>query len=399
MKIRIRNFLIFGAIGLGLIPVFVVGLFTYMNATKTPLHPSLQNVPFVTAPAVAAGWEDTVMQARETAIASLVEQNLPGMSVAVGVNGELVWAEGFGWADLEERVKYTPDTRFRIGTASTAITSAAAGLLIEQNRLKLDENIRTYVPEFPAKQWPVTVRQLMSGTAGIRGDGGDEEDLRAHCERPAEGLRKFSDSDLRYEPGSEFRYSSYGWILMSAAIEAAAGDSFNAFVRRNIFEPLGMTDTRLDSPSASLSNQANFYFPRFKADPTYGPQEPMEADFSCFSGAAGFVSTSADLARFGMAVSGGKLLQPATVHMLQAPQKTSGGKDTGYGLGWDLETATLAGEAVVIAGHDGVLMGGNVSSLMIFRERGIVVAVISNTAFADTYAIGLKVAEAFAKKR
>jgi CubicO group peptidase (beta-lactamase class C family) len=125
----------------------------------------------------------------------------------------------------------------------------------------------------------------------------------------------------------------------------------------------------------------------------------MEADFSCFFGAAGFVSTSTDLARFGLAVNNGKLLQPATVQMLQAPQQTASGKDTGYGLGWDLETATLAGQPIVVVGHDGVLMGGNVASLMIFRERGLVVAVISNTAFADTYAIGLKVAEAFATKK
>jgi serine beta-lactamase-like protein LACTB len=399
MKIRLRSLLILGAIGLGLIPVFVVSLFTYMNATKTPLHPVLTDVPSVAASAPSPAWAAAVTEAREAALTGLVTQNLPGLSVAVGVGGEIIWSEGFGWADLEERVKYTPATRFKIGTTSSTFTSAAAGLLLEQGRLKLDEKIQTYVPEFPVKQLPMTLRQVMGGVAGLRIDAGDEEDLSTNCDRPVDGLKKFADKDLRYQPGTQFRYSSYGWILVSAAIEAAAGEPFNSFMRKQIFEPLGMKDTRPDSPSAAASNQAQFYFPKFNANPTYGPQEPMQVDHSCFAGAAAFLSTPSDLVRFGMAVNSGKLLKPETVQLLQTSQRLSSGEETGYGLGWDLEPATLDGESTVLVGHDGDLMGGMVSSLMIFRDRGIVVAVISNTAHADTRAIGLKVAEAFAKKK
>ena len=87
----------------------------------------------------------------------------------------------------------TPDTRFRIGTASTALTSAAAGLLLEKGRLKLDDEIQTYVPAFPEKQWPVTLRQVMGHMAGVRTDGGDEGPLfTEHCERPVEALQYFA---------------------------------------------------------------------------------------------------------------------------------------------------------------------------------------------------------------
>lgn len=97
----------------------------------------------------------------------------------------IVWAEGFGWADLENRVPVAPDRRFRIGTASTALTSAAVGLLLEKDRLKLDDEIQVYVPEFPEKQWPVTLRQLMGRVAGVANDGGDEGPrFTKHCERP-----------------------------------------------------------------------------------------------------------------------------------------------------------------------------------------------------------------------
>src|SRR5918996_1823527 len=134
----------------------------------------------------------------------------------------MVWAEGFGWVDLENRVPVTPEHRFRIGTASKVLTSAAVGKLLEKDRLKLDAEIQTYVPEFPKKEWPVTLRQLMAHTAGVRTDGGDEGPLFSkRCERPVEALQHFADKSLLFEPGTQYRYSRYGWIVVSAVIEAA----------------------------------------------------------------------------------------------------------------------------------------------------------------------------------
>jgi CubicO group peptidase (beta-lactamase class C family) len=95
-------------------------------------------------------------------------------------------------------------------------------------------------------------------------------------------------------------------------------------------------------------------------------------------------------------VAGGKLLQPSTVQLLQASQRLPTGEETGYGLGWDLETVTLAGKPTVVVGHDGDSLGGMVTSLMLVRERGIVVAVTSNISYADTASVALKIAEAFA---
>ena len=316
--------------------------------------------------------------------------------MAVGAGSDIVWAEGFGWADLENRVKVGPDTRFRIGTASTALTSAAAGLLLEKGRLKLDDEIQTYVPAFPRKQWPVTVRQLMAHLAGVRNDGGDEGPLfSTHCERPVEALQAFAERPLLFEPGTRYRYSSYGWILVSTAVEAAADEPFLTFMRNQIFEPLGMENTRADTSTAASADRATSYFPRFAADPRYGPDLMRPLDYSCYAGASVFVSTPSDLVRFGLAINRGKLLQPATVQLLQASQRLPSGEETGYGLGWDLETAALAGEQTRMAGHDGDILGGTVASFMTF-PGGLVVAVTSNISYADTYAVGLKIAEAFA---
>jgi CubicO group peptidase (beta-lactamase class C family) len=210
----------------------ILGLFAYMSATATPLHPDAQSVQSVTHSAAPREWTDAAERGRQIVRAEIIGQNLPGLSVAVGAAGDVVWAEGFGWANIESRVPVEPGTLFRIGGASIPLTSAAAGLLIEKNRLKLDDEIHKYVTEFPKKQWPVTLRQVMGHTAGIKGDGGDEEPLfAARCERTADALQRFAESPLRFEPGTQFHYSTFGWILVSAAVEAAADERFFRFMR------------------------------------------------------------------------------------------------------------------------------------------------------------------------
>lgn len=396
-KNRIHTWLAVMVAGIGLLVAALLGLWAYMSATP-PLHPDAQSVR-TEAASVDAAWAAAADEARAIVRAAVAEQNLPGLSVAVGTDDRIVWAEGFGWADIESRVAVTPDTRFRLGTASTALTSVAAGLLIEQGRLRLDEKIQTYVPEFPEKPWPVTVRQVMGHLAGIRTDGGDEGPLLGTpCKRPVEGLEAFKDRDLLFEPGTQFRYSAYGWILMSAAIEAVANEPFLTFVRRQVFEPLGMHDTKADVATEAIADRATPYFPRFAADPRYGPDVMREVHYSCYAGASVFVSTPSDLVRFAMAIDSGALLAPATVQLLQSSQRLPSGEDTGYGLGWDLETATIAGAPTPVIGHDGESLGGMVASFMTLPEHGLAIAVTSNTSYADTYALALRIAEVFAKK-
>jgi serine beta-lactamase-like protein LACTB, mitochondrial len=397
-KSRVEIWLALMVLAVGAVLAAILGLFAYMSMTATPLHPDAQLVPSVTRSEPLSKWTDAARQGRQIVRSGVAGQNLPGVSVAVGVDGDIVWAEGFGWADLAKRVAVTPDTRFRIANVSNALTSAAVGLLLEKHKLNLDDEIQAYVPEFPEKQWPVTLRQLMGHVAGVRNDAGDEEPLSERCERTVDGLRRFAERPLLFEPGTRYRTSSYGWILVSAAVEDAAGEPFFTFMRVQVFEPLGMAATRPDSAADPIVDRATFYFPRFAGDTRYGPELAREGDHSCFAGAGAFLSTPSDLVRFGMAINGGKLLQPATVEMLQTPQRLISGDQTEYGLGWQLETASLAGEPTRVAGHGTKkdFIGGT-ASLITFPERGIVVAVTSNISFADTHSIGLSIAQAFAE--
>lgn len=395
---RAETWLTLVVLAVGGVLTLVAGLHTYITSTATPLHPEPDKVSSVRQGEAAPAWADAADRARRAARAGLVDQNLPGLSVAVGVSGEVVWAEGFGWADLDSHAPVTPKTRFRIGTASIPLTAAAVGLLLESGGLALDDEIRTYVPEFPKKEWPVTLRQVMGHTAGIGSDGGDEGPLFGeHCDRPVDALPHFADAALRFEPGTRYQYSRYGFILVSAAIEAAAGESFLGFMRSRVFDPLGMKDTRADSDAEGSPGRATPYFPRYAAQPRYGPDPMRPLDYSCYAGSSVFVSTPSDLVRFGLAMGRGTLLKPDTVRLLQTTQRLASGDETGYGLGWDLETVSLAGTPTPVAGHDGDALGGIVSSLMMFGDRGLVVAVITNTSYADTPSIAVHVAEAFAE--
>jgi serine beta-lactamase-like protein LACTB len=397
---RTETWLIVFVLGVGMVLLGVFGLNVYMSATATPLHPDASNIPSTTHADPSGEWAAAVERARGIMRAGLTEQNLPGLSVAVGVDGAIVWAEGFGFANLESREPVTPNHRFRIGTASNLLTSAAVGLLLEKERLNLDEEIQTYVPEFPKKQWPVTLRQLMAHTSGVRNDSGDEGPLFSQsCDRPVDAFEHFADSDLRFEPGTAYRYSSFGWIVVSAAVETAAKQPFLSFMQEHVFDPLAMRDTRADSATKEIADRVTPYFPKFAADPRYGPDPMRDIDLSCYAGASVFLSTPSDLVRFAMAINNGTLLQPATVEMLQTSQRLTSGEQTGYGLGWDLETVSLRGQQTPMVGHNGEVLGGIAMSLMTFRDPGMVVAVMANTSYADTPALTLKIAETFAEHR
>jgi serine beta-lactamase-like protein LACTB, mitochondrial len=399
---RLHTWLAVFVVAIGLLVTAVLAMFLYMFVTG-PLHSDPDSLPSIARDKPSNEWLDAAGRGRQIMHDALVEQNLPGLSVAVGVGGDIVWAEGFGWADLEKRVAVAPETRFPIGSASIALTSAAVGLLLEQNKLALDRKVQTYAPEVPEKDWPVTVGQLMAHTAGVADDGGEQGPLFGkHCERPVDGLRILAgfERQLRFTPGTQFLRTNYGWIIVSAAVEGAAGEPFTVFMQKQIFEPLGMGATIVASTGEPMADRATSYFPRFMAAPRYGAQPWDPQDLSCFAGGGAFLSTPSDLVRFGMAVNSGRLLQPATVKLLQTPQRLPSGQETGYGLGWDVRNVTLAGAHTRWIGHEGTLsMGGNMASLITFPERGIAVAVTTNISYADTVSLAVRVAEAFAVSR
>jgi CubicO group peptidase (beta-lactamase class C family) len=399
-KLRKETWITLIVVAVGLPIAGLAAVLMYMNVTAAPLHPKPEDVTSVMGTAPSARWSGAAEAARRRVRTGISAQNAPGLSVAVAIGQDIVWTEGFGWANVENRTPVTPNTLFRIGHTSKALTAAAVGLLLERGQLRLEDEIQVSVPAFPKKQWPITLRQLMGHLAGVRHYLGEEADVpTGHCDRAADALPTFANDPLLFEPQTKSQYSTYGWILVSAAVEAAAHEPFFSFMRTQVFKPLGMEDTVPDSGSLSSPNLATFYFPRFSGDNEFGQVVAPAVDYSCFSGAGAFLSTPSDLARFGMAMGSRKLLKPETIGLLETPQQIASGKDTEYGLGWTVETFPLAGQPTQLVSHASRSLLGGSTAFMIFPQRDIVVAVTTNTSYANLRAIALDVAMAFAESK
>ena len=185
--------------------------------------------------------------------------NIPGLSVAVGMGSEVLWSEGFGFSDLTHEVKVVPLTRFRIGSVSKPFTAAAVAHLVEDGALDLDAPVRTYVPTWPAKRWPITTRQVAGHIAGIRHYRGMENFSAAPYPTVLAGLEIFQDDSLLTEPGTAYAYSSYGWNLISAVVEGASGEPFLEYMDAVVFEPLGMSNTTADWVRPIIPHRTRFY--------------------------------------------------------------------------------------------------------------------------------------------
>lgn len=199
-----------------------------------------------------------IEQARAVALEAM-GRGIPGMAAAVAVNGQIVWSEGFGFADLENRVPVWPTTKFRVGSVSKPLTAAALAQLVEQGKLDLDAPVQKYVPGFPDKGQVITPRLLAGHLAGIRHYKGDEFLIARRYNSVNESLAIFKDDPLLHPPGTKFSYSSYGWNLLSAVVEAASGRDFLGYMDENVFQRLGLRDTVADYSDVIVFGRTRFY--------------------------------------------------------------------------------------------------------------------------------------------
>lgn len=361
--------------------------------TARPVHADAASVPAELAPTPRPRWAFATAEAARLARTKVADDWMPGLSIALGIDGELVFAGAFGWADVDARVPATLTTRYRIGSVSVPLTAAAAGLLVRQGKLDLDRPVQAYLPDFPEHAEPLTTRQAMAHTAGF-----GHPHIEGSCPRGhgtiADGLALFADARLRFAPGSDHRYSSHGWILVSAVVEAAAGQPFDRFMREAVFAPIGMQATALELAEESHSSSATLYHPRASADLKTGLEHPDPTFYRCYAGAGGFLSTPVDLVRFALAMEDASLLGPEISEMLETPVTLQSGKSTAYGLGWAVKDIAFGAGSTRLIGHPGYTIGGT-SSLRRYPQLGIVVAVSTNVSFAELAPLADQVAALF----
>lgn len=319
----------------------------------------------------AEDWPAEKVRRVEQAIeAERLRQQVVGLSVAIAENGMLRLTGGYGKADLENDVPAKPNTVYRLASISKPITAIAALQLAERGKLNLDAPVQSYVPSFPQKQWGVSLRDLLGHLGGIRHYQGTELDSTVHYTNVTEPLRIFAEDPLVHQPRSKYFYTTYGFNLIGAAVEAAAGTSFLTFLRENIFKPAGMVSIRADNQREIIRNRSRGY-----AKDKYGRIiNTALADTSNKIPGGGLCSTVFDLIALANAYDSGMLLKRSSMRDMTQPQRLLDGKRTGYGLGWNV--SPIAGRAAI--SHSGSQQGAR-TLLVLYPELKLSIVVMANS--------------------
>jgi CubicO group peptidase (beta-lactamase class C family) len=337
------------------------------------------------AAAKPAALKPSAIEAIEQAVsAEMARQSIPAISVAVADGGRLEWAQGFGMTDLENSVPATASSAYRLGSISKPITAVAAMQLVERGRLDLDAPIQKYVPSFPEKPWPITARLLLGHLSGIRHYNPGEIASTRHYTNLTEPLKIFAGDPLLFEPGSRYSYTTYGYVLLGAAVEAASGMKFVDYLRENIFGSARMAHIEQDDVFAIVPHRARGY----RRNASGKIENCGLADTSNKIPGGGLVSTAGDLIQFATALNAGLLVKKATLAEMFTSQKTRDGKPTSYGLGWSL--GERDGKKWV--GHTGAQQGTSTLLLMCPSE-GLAVAIMTNLEGVNPTALGQRIAQ------
>lgn len=348
----------------------------------------------------------------QRAIAALQAQNeaiaAPGYTAAVAINGEKIWAGSVGWANIERRVAMTPNTQLRVGSTSKAITSVGLAKLVSQGLLDLDAPISRYIDELPNPNWAnITSRQLASHMAGIPHYAQNTDFLGKlttlkgdeHFNDVADALMLFDESDMLFEPGEEFSYSSLGTVVLSAVMQAAAKQSYQSIMQEQVFTPLAMTQTNYEAPNRELDELASFYWRDYSDPERY--KSWIEVDLSHRLAGGGWVSTSQDLVKLGQSFINDSFIKPEIRKAFWTVQKLNNGEDNwqGYGIGWRIHELDLGeGFDKQLYMHHGGVSAGAQSFLMVLPKYKMSIAINANIktqVFGDFNKVSYELARLF----
>ncbi|HYK21514.1 MAG TPA: serine hydrolase [Pyrinomonadaceae bacterium] len=254
----------------------------------------------------------------------------PGLTIGF-IKDDVVWVKGYGFADLENKLPAKSDSAYRLASVTKSMTAVAIMQLVEKKKINLDAEVQTYVPYFPKKPWPVTVRQLLGHLGGISHyKNADQETRIKEHKSTREAIAIFQDFDLVAEPGTRYSYSSYGYNLLGAIVEAASGMPYGEYMKQNVWGPAGMTDTRMDDPQDLIPNRVRGY--RL----VNGEIKNSEfVDISSRFAAGGTRSTVPDLLKYARSIMEGRLLSSESTIAATTSMSTRDGRLTNYAMGWD----------------------------------------------------------------
>lgn len=303
---------------------------------------------------------------------AVAEEKLVGLSAAVSRGGTLVWEGWAGFADLENEVPASPGMVSRIASISKPMTAVAVMQLVEQGKMQLDARLQTYLPEFPQKEWPVLVRQLLNHTSGFpHYFKPGQSNSMVHYRSLAEAVADFQAEPLRFEPGTHFLYTTHGYTLLGAALEAASGEDYGGYMKAHVWGPAGMEQTRLEVAGELVAHRARGYT---RLPGGRGFRNAPYTDLSIKYPGGGIISNVGDLLRFGHAFLDNKLVCAATREQMTTPLPLKDGTEMRYAYGWQRGKDAQLGTVIW---HNGNQAGAS-SQLSLYPDAHIAVALLSN---------------------
>jgi len=276
-------------------------------------------------------------------------KNLPGLSIAIVKNGELVFTKGYGKRSLEDGRPVETNTMFAIGSVTKQFTCALVLMLAEEGKLSVHDKAAKYFPDLTRAN-DITLLDLMNNVSGYADYYPlDFVDRRMQKEiSPDELLRQYAGGKLDFEPGSRYSYSNTGFILLGRVVEKVSGEPFGEFLSRRILKPLGMEHTAYE-PDLTDDRLARGYTTFALSDPEYSAPEAR----GWIGAAGGIYSTTSDLAKWDMALIGGTVLKPESYELMTGPRKLNDGRLTEYGCG--LGVRMQSGRQILA--HNGAVSG------------------------------------------
>jgi len=337
---------------------------------------------FVLLSSLASATTATADELDDFINAQLRSQRIPGLALAVIKDGEVVKAAGYGVADRTSGAAVTTETVFKIGSISKPILATAVMRLVQEGRIRLDAPVRTYLQDAPSTWDSITVRHLLSHTAGLVRDADDFDPLKP---QPTSGQIRASAyrQSIRSKPGERMSYSNMGFAVVAELIGAVAGCPYEEYVEEHLLKPAGMTATHLytrtDAPQRARG---------------YSDNDKLLAavDWVAVPASGSYQSTVRDLAALDRALSSDTILTEDTRRLMWSPVVLSDGTAAQAGLGWGL--GPFAGRRRI--SHSGGLPGF-VSQYWRFPDERLTIVLLINLDDVDADTIMSGVAQRYLK--
>lgn len=283
---------------------------------------------FVLCAAPGFAQDATAAKVDEFIRAEMQKQKIPGVSLAVVKDGQIVYAKGYGFANVEHQVPVKPETVFQSGSVGKQFTAAAVMLLVEEGKINLEDKISKYFADTPETWKDITIRHLLTHTSGM-GDYPRDFDLRADYTED-ELYKKIKLAPLTFQPGEKWAYSNLGFVTLGILINKVSGKFYGDFLQERVFKPLGMTTARVINEADIIPNRASGYRlvkGEIKNQDWVSPSVNTTADGALYL-------TVYDMVKWDAALGGDKLLKKASLEQSWTPVKLNDGKTHPYGFGW-----------------------------------------------------------------